>query len=217
MTKHYDVVIATPGHSMQAGYVKSLMKTVDALNERGLTYCFVSEYSSFVSTAREMTALGGSTSGLDFQTTSIVGGCGYQKIFWIDSDMEWEPSDFLKLFDSGLDIVSGLYVLDEAGSVAVGYANEDGMPTRVNKVEFLLVEEPVEVMGVGFGFLAVKAGVFEAMERPWFGIGRIEIEGRRWNVGEDYSWCAKAKGAGYSIFVDPSVKVGHNKNVVFRP
>lgn len=194
MSKHYDVVIATPGHSMQSGYVKSLMKTVEVLNGAGLTYCFVSEYSSFVSTARELTALGGSGAGLDFQTTSVLGGCGYRKIFWIDSDMEWEPSDFMKLLDSELDIVSGLYVLDEAGSVAVGYANEEGLPTRVNKVEFLLVEEPVEVMGVGFGFLAVKAGVFESMERPWFGIGKVEIEGRKWNVGEDYSWCAKGKG-----------------------
>ena len=217
MSKHYNVVIATPGHSVQICYLKSLMKTVEYLNNKGLTYCLVSEYSSSVATARELTALGTSERGLDFQTTSVLGGASYEKIFWIDSDMEWEVEDFKNLLKSPLSVVSGLYVLDEAGTVAVGYLGDGGLPTRVNKVEFLLRSEPVEVYGVGFGFLAVKAGVFESIGRPWFGIGKVEVEGLKWNLGEDYSWCVKAKMAGHKIYVDPTVKVGHNKNVIFRP
>jgi len=211
-----DVVIATPGHSATMAYVKSLVRTCAALDERGISYAFSSEYSSLVPTARELTALGSSSGGLDFQTTSVLGGRDYKKIFWIDSDIEWEPEDFLRLLGSDKEVVSGLYVLDETGRVAVGFANEQGQPVRVNKVEFLLHTEEVEVLSVGFGFVCVSKGVFEKMERPWFGIERIEIEGRKWNVGEDYSWCAGAIRAGFKIFVDPLVKVNHHKSTVYR-
>ena len=218
MTTRSDILIATPGHSAKMEYVKSLVKTCAALDEKGLTYRFISRYSSFVPTARELTAL--DSSQHDFGTTSVAGGWDYKKIIWIDSDIEWEPEDFLKLYESDLDIVSGLYQLDWAGTVAVNYPNEYGAPTRVNKVEFLLHDAPVEVGGVGFGFVAIKAGVFEKMARPWFLINRVQWSplnpDLKVNVGEDYSWCANASRAGFKIFVDPLVKIKHHKETVYE-
>lgn len=212
------VLIATPGHSAKMEYVKSLTKTLRELSANGIKYDFLSQYSSFVPTARELTALNKTQHDYS-EGVGVAGGIAYKKIFWIDSDIEWEPDDFLKLFYSELDIVSGLYQLDSAGTVAVNYPNERGVPTRVNKVEFLLHDLPVEVGGVGFGFVAIKHGVFEKMERPWFLINRVQWEeGRemRVNVGEDYSWCANATRAGFKIFVDPLVKVKHHKEIVYE-
>lgn len=219
MTTRIDVLIATPGHSAKMEYVKSLVKTCAALNERGISYKFISRYSSFVPTARELTTLDMSQHyyGDDAQ---VALGVEYGKIFWIDSDIEWEPEDFLKLYESEHEIVSGLYVLDQNGTVAVNYPNERGVPTRVKSVEFMLHDLPVEVGGVGFGFLAVKQGVFEKMTRPWFLINRVQWSALnpdlRVNVGEDYSWCANASRAGFKIFVDPLVKVKHHKETVFE-
>ena len=212
------VLIATPGHSAKMEYVKSLTKTLRELSANGIKYDFLSQYSSFVPTARELTALNKTQHDYS-EGVGVAGGIEYKKILWIDSDIEWEPDDFLKLFYSELDIVSGLYQLDSAGTVAVNYPNERGVPTRVNKVEFLLHDLPVEVGGVGFGFVAIKHGVFEKMERPWFLINRVQWEeGRemRVNVGEDYSWCANATRAGFKIFVDPLVKVKHHKEIVYE-
>lgn len=212
------VLIATPGHSAKMEYVKSLTKTLRELSANGIKYDFLSQYSSFVPTARELTALNKTQHDYS-EGVGVAGGIEYKKIFWIDSDIEWEPDNFLKLFYSELDIVSGLYQLDSAGTVAVNYPNERGVPTRVNKVEFLLHDLPVEVGGVGFGFVAIKHGVFEKMERPWFLINRVQWEeGRemRVNVGEDYSWCANATRAGFKIFVDPLVKVKHHKEIVYE-
>lgn len=199
-------------------YVKSLIATCAELDRLGLTYRFISRYSSFVPTARELTAL--DKPGHDYsENVGVAGGVEYGKLFWIDSDIEWEPEDFMRLYNSNLDVVSGLYVLDTAGTVAVNYPNLEGVPTRVNKVEFLLHEEPVEVGGVGFGFVCVKSGVFEKMQRPWFLINRVrwslETE-MRVNVGEDYSWCANASRAGFKIFVDPLVKVRHHKETIYE-
>lgn len=217
MTTRTDVLIATPGHSAKMEYVKSLVKTCAVLDEKGISYQFISRYSSFVPTARELTTLDMSQHYYG-EDAKVAGGVEYKKIFWIDSDIEWEPEDFLKLYESELEIVSGLYVLDGAGTVAVNYPNERGVPTRVNKVEFILHDAPVEVGGVGFGFVAVKSGVFEKMTRPWFLINRVQWSALnpdlRVNVGEDYSWCANASRAGFKIFVDPLVKVKHHKETV---
>ena len=51
---HYDVVIATPGFSMKAEYVKSLVSTCATLDDLGITYTFLNRQSSFVATAREL-------------------------------------------------------------------------------------------------------------------------------------------------------------------
>ncbi|NBS92159.1 MAG: hypothetical protein EBS91_00020 [Betaproteobacteria bacterium] len=203
---------------MHAEYVTSLVKTLRAMSECGISYTLLNKYSSFVPTARELTL--SDTWQHNYSSSAPVGGnIEYKKIFWIDSDIEWEPADFLALYDSDLDIVSGLYVLDTAGTVAANFPNDRGVPTRINKVEFMLHDKPVEVGGVGFGFLCVKHGVFESIPRPWFLIGRVQWSPEsemRVNAGEDYSWCARAQAAGYKIWVDPAVKVKHHKETVYE-
>jgi len=213
---HYDVLIATPGKLIHSEYVKSLIKTINAFP--GLKIGFLGQQSSFVATARELTAVDSPTH--DYATNEIAGGrVTYKKIFWIDSDIEWEPEDFWKLYEADEDIISGLYVLDPMGTVAVHVPNAHGAPTRVNKVEFVLHESPVEVGGVGFGFVCMKSGVFESIPRPWFLIGRVQWSPEsemRVNVGEDYSWCGRAQMSGYKIWVDPTVKVRHHKETVYE-
>jgi hypothetical protein len=215
---HYECAIATPGRMMHSEYVRSLAHTMNTLGDMGVRVKFLNQYSSFVPTARELTAMDLTTH--DYTSNEIGGGAfTYDKIFWIDSDIEWDFDDFYSLYTSDLDVVSGLYVLDPMGTVAVNYPNERGVPTRVNKVEFLLHDEPVEVGGVGFGFVCMKSGVFENIPRPWFLIGKVQWSPEsemRVNVGEDYSWCGKAQQVGYKIYIDPRVKVKHHKETVYE-
>jgi len=201
-----------------AEYVSSLMKTVNYCCNHGMRIGFLNKYSSFVPTARELTAI--DRWDHNYESNEIAEGKYlYNKLFWIDSDIEWTPEDFMKLYDSKHDVISGLYALDQAGTVAVGLTTNRGSLRRVNKVEFLLHDEPSEVGGVGFGFLCVKRGVFESIPRPWFLIGRMqwsEDNAMRVNVGEDYSWCGRAQQHGYKIMIDPSVKVKHHKETIFE-
>ena len=216
--KHYNVVIATPGRMFHAEYVQSLVKTLEALSADGLTFTFLNKYSSFIPTARELTAI--DRWNHNYESNQIAEGkFSYDKLFWIDSDMEWTPEDFLALYKSELEVVSGLYAIDQYGKLACGYPNDNGQLTSVRSVEFLLHTEPVEVGGVGFGFLCVKSGVFENIPRPWFLIGKMKWSPdseMRVNVGEDYSWCGQAQRAGYKIYVDPMVKLKHHKETVFE-
>lgn len=203
---------------MHAEYVRSLTATVASLSEIGYKVKYLNKYSSFIPTARELTA--SDTWTHDYTSNKIASGAfTYDKLFWIDSDIEWSVDDFYKLFTSEKEIISGLYVLDTIGTVAVQIPNARGVPTRVNKVEFLLHDQPVEVGGVGFGFVCMKSGVFENIPRPWFLIGRVqwsEDSEMRVNVGEDYSWCGRAQQAGFKIFVDPTVRVKHHKETIYE-
>ena len=139
---HYDVLIATPGPSMKPEYVMSLMKTVQALSSRGISYHLLNKYSSFVPSARELTA----TDTYSHNWMTNRGGSGkftYRKIFWIDSDIEWEPEDFLKLYNSELEIISGLYATTHEGVVAVNMPDPKGRPTKVDKTMFMLDIDPM--------------------------------------------------------------------------
>lgn len=217
MKPHYDVLIATPGKMMHAEYVESLFETLSWLSSQGLTYKFLGKQSSFIPSGRELTAT--NTFVQNWDTREVGSGeFTYGKIFWIDSDIQWDLEAFKSIWQSELDVVSGVYQTTPDGIVAIAMDNGSGLPRKVNKVEFMLWDEPFEVWGVGFGFVAMKSGVFESIERPWFGIDKIRWEGYDFytNVGEDYSWCIHARDVGYRIMVDPNVKVLHHKEAVYE-
>jgi hypothetical protein len=211
---HYNVVIATPGRSMEAEYVVSLTKTIDYLSKNNISYLFVNQYSSQVNAAREATIMNSKLLNA-FCKEPLNNKATYDKIFWIDSDISWTVDNFMQIYNSELDIVSGLYYNESM--VPVVLFNKDNVfydPKSLQNKNM-----PIEVDGVGFGFVAVKSGVFESIPRPWFETVFEKIKnsdtGEEMFIpfGEDISWCMKAKKAGYSIYLDPIVKVSHHKKI----
>lgn len=205
---HYNVLIATPGRNVEMPYLKSLLSTIEVLNEKKITYKFINQYSSQVAAAREGTIM--NDQFLDITGNKpLLGKATYDKVIWIDSDMAWTPEDFIKLYESDKDIVSGVYVSDHG---VLMYTPSD----RAH----LEQEDLVEITHAGFGFIAVKSGVFEAMPRPWFQtrFSKTTIEDKEYLVpfGEDYSWCVTARSCGYKIFLDPTVRLVHHKQIPLK-
>lgn len=217
--QHFQVVICTPGRGMTSSYVRSLLKTTYVLNMNNISWNFMNEYSSHVADARERT-IGGTGFNDINQRKPAAGEWTYDKLFWIDSDMEWEPQDFFKLLQSDKQVISGCYMLEDE-TVTV-YRKTLG--PAMHKNEILLLNEPFTCVGVGFGFLAVKSGVFERIERPWFASGGINVKNEETGktekkiclVGEDLLWCDKVREVGIDIWVDPLVRVGHQKTIRLR-
>lgn len=223
--EHYNVLIATPGKLLHAEYVQSLVETTVWLNSQGLTYKFLNKQSSFIPSGRELTALDRYENNMDPENYVVGSGAyTYDKIIWIDSDIQWEIEDFKKLYESELDVVSGLYATHPEGIVACSVFHpeyyKDGIerPAKTHEVFFFMKEDPIEVFGVGFGFVAMKSGVFENMDLPWFKIEHIKWDNVPFatNIGEDYSWCMNARRNGYKTFVDPTVKVLHHKGTIYK-
>lgn len=211
---HFNVLIATPGQSMTSGYVKSLMETANVLNNKNISFKFLNAYSSLVHNARELTISGGT---LNVDDNGPLGGSvTYDKVFWIDSDIEWTPDQFLKLYESDLDIVSGAYILAD-GNLTTVHTKEYlmGIPKDIVKK----LRGVIKVQSVGFGFVAIKNGVFEKLERPWFGHYSQFMENSNGqkipiSLGEDVSWCIRAANAGFDINFDTSVLVNHIKTQI---
>ena len=214
MKPHYNVIIATPGNSFTPGYMRSILVTTTILNQEGLTWNFLNQGGSLVAMARESTIGGVDTNNIEM-TEPCSGDFTYDKIMWIDSDIEWSPKDFFTLYNSDKDIISGCYLMEDRHIPIYNQPRGGMMP------EQLLYErkEPFKIAGAGFGFLCVKYGVFEKMPRPWFGPVPVpnynEKTGERTEdfilIGEDLSWCTKAINCGFDIWVDPSVRVIHQK------
>lgn len=209
---HVNLMICTPGHSMMVPYVKSLMQWGPTAGEKQITWGLSTGYSSHVADAREI-VLSGTKNNNVFETRPFEGTLTYDKLLWIDSDIEFTPEDVLKLYHSDKDIIAGGY-LQANGDVMAFKSFKEG-PYKIEEVEKL--EDIVEVESVGFGFICVKSGVFENLSRPWFQSSDITIkkeDGSDYTfpvVGEDVSWCNRVREQGYTIWFDPSVKLNHHK------
>ena len=132
-------------------------------------------------------------------------------VLWLDSDMMFEPELLEKMMatlqEKDLDILSGIYyrrrhpfspVLMKKLSIAENnfceYENFNAYP-----------EDGIfEVEGIGFGCVLMKSDVLmdiKATYNDWFSpFGR---------VGEDLSFCWRARQTGHRIYADPSIQLGH--------
>lgn len=213
--KHYDVLIATPGSMLEAQYVKSLVKTLAECTKRNITYKWLNHYSSLVHHARELTASGAEGMNLDVNQTSPVGNdITYNKIFWIDSDISWTPEQFFKIYDAEYDVVTGAYLLADGNTTSI---HEWNKPGGIPAHDIVKLKDPFLIQSHGFGFVAMKSGVFERIQRPWFSHEIVKV-GQNTDgtniidaVGEDISWCIKAYKAGIELYFDPTVLVNHIK------
>ena len=142
----------------------------------------------------------------DLARQSIKMGADY--VLWLDSDMMFAPDVLKRLLanrDRG-DVVSGLYfrrvapftpVLFEKLEITdegTAFANFDNLPN----------DDVFEVEGIGFGCCLtpthVLADVFATYKTCFTPIG---------GVGEDLSFCYRARQRGYKIVCDQSIKLGH--------
>jgi hypothetical protein len=214
-TPHYDVVIATPGSGVKMEYVRSLVETTKWLNNVGKKYHFISRFSSFVPSAREKTLT--DSPGENWEAMEVADGAfTYDKLLWIDSDIEWDVSVVERLLSHRLDIIGAMMPVNSQGVVGAMRLNEMREPATLTWTDFMLEGEPVQVDGIALGMAAISYGVMEGMRRPWFKIRQTRISGVEFpvNMGEDYSFCLNAKDAGFLVWVDPLAKVRHVKEII---
>ena len=139
---------------------------------------------------------------------------GFTHVLYLDADMIW-PSDVLwKMLAHADDtrIVGGHYVMKHPPYGAVALFNRHRQPgSNVDVFEHAHlrgVKELVEVDVVGMGCTLVPVAVVQAMgARPWF---EYKDDDEGWpRVTEDVAFCLKAKEAGATVWVDPTVSCGH--------
>jgi len=123
------------------------------------------------------------------------------------------------------EIVAGWYCTEDGKTTSVAHwLDEDDFRTNGGVMNHETIDsiskrkKPFTVDYTGFGWLLIKNGVFEheGMPYPWFAPKMQIFESGEVQdmCGEDVSFCLDAKEAGFEIWCDPRIRVGHEKTRV---
>lgn len=131
-------------------------------------------------------------------------------IFWLDSDMMFAPATLrhmVKVLEERCDeqtILSGVYFRRVEPFTPVAFSKLDlsEAPKWENIAE--LPDDLFEVEGIGFGCVLAPTQVFMDVLAK-FGDMFTPING----VGEDLSFCWRARQCGWKIVCDPRFDLGH--------
>ena len=143
---------------------------------------------------------------------------GFDRVLWLDSDMTFEPDIFLKLskwLDEGYDFVSGLYFkrrqpIEPVIYSAIGTKQKDGEALPFSDWYDNYPEGIFEIAGCGFGCVMMNTNVIKEVAEK-YGLPFSPILG----FGEDLSFCCRASQAGFKMYCDSNIKLGHLGNYTF--
>ena len=196
------VLIGTPSYDgrIDVWFANSLVATVKEAEKKGIhVHAIYTSYDSLVQRARN-----------DLVRLALDGG--YDTLFFIDSDVEWEPEWFFRLLERPEPIVGGALVKK---------FDEEGYTVKIlNKtLKYSEDKKLLEVDGVGTGFLKVDKF---ALEELWLAsdpythdginqrmIFNLLIDDDGDLISEDYVMCKKWQNLGYKVWLDPTITCNH--------
>lgn len=124
---------------------------------------------------------------------------GFDYVLWLDSDMTFPDDTLYRLMLKGKDIVSGLYYKRQLPKIPVIYEKTDG--------GFIPMMEIPDGMfradAVGLGCTLMKTEALKKVRESG------EMFSPYTRMGEDLSFCVRAKKAGLEIWCDPEIMCGH--------
>lgn len=135
---------------------------------------------------------------------------GADLMMWFDSDMVFNPDTLLRMLriidDEEADFVTGVYYRRTAPFTPTLFKSldidENNNATWEDYED--LPEGLFEVAGCGFGCVLMRTdvamSVFSRFNHMFSPIG---------GVGEDLSFCWRARQCGYKLICDPSIPLGH--------
>jgi len=129
-------------------------------------------------------------------------------LLFIDHDMIFRPEVVDKLLAEDKDIIGADYNMRKFPlTTTVKCHDEDGklLFERQNKV--------YECVAVGTGFMLIKTSIFSKIPKPWFFFKHDE-DGET-VIGEDMWFCNQARKAGFKVFADPTINVGHIGDYIY--
>lgn len=191
---------------VHSAHFRSCMNLKEELTKQGIDHDWnIGWNESLVQRARNLMAA-------TFLTTS------YQKLCWIDADIEFQPEDVAKLWNLDVPVAVGLYPMKQMSLPLSAWIG--GKLVDLEECP----KEPFEVDYAGTGFMMIDRTVLERMvaefpERKhkegkgtidcflWF-YPRMAPEGG-WYMSEDYAFCHDWRTLGGKIVADPSIKLLH--------
>jgi hypothetical protein len=207
--KKRQVIIGTPCYDgrVDSWYANSLVNTIKMSHKQNveITPIWVS-YDALIQRARNDTVF-----------VALEKGC--DDLFWIDSDIEWDPNDFFKILNYPVDVVGGTY--PKKSDSPEMYVGNFGEMRQSNEYPNLC-----EVNGLGTGFLRFSRTACQWLwdnsqsytEMPEGAENKIKHRRAIFNiqfknntlVSEDIYVCNKLLEEGnFKIYLDPTITCNH--------
>lgn len=138
---------------------------------------------------------------------------GADRVLFIDSDMYFQPDMMERMaqdLDDGADVVSGICFTRRFPTQPCIYQAVD-MTGKTKVYTDYPKDKLFPVAGCGFGAVMMNTDVLKAVS---------DAHGKPFNpmpgiLGEDLSFCYRARDLGYKIFCDSRIKVGHVGTFVY--
>lgn len=133
-------------------------------------------------------------------------------LLFIDYDMVWGTDAIPALIEADKDIIGGLYCYrhQDLTPVVCKYNSDHNL---VNITE--IPNEPFLCDTIGTGFLMIKRHVIEALMGDKESLPFDFLRMGREPIGEDYSFCIKARWAGFEVWCHPGFLLGHIGKMTF--
>lgn len=195
------VLIGTPSYDgrIDVWFANSLIQTVKIAEKKGIfVHAIYTSYDSLIQRARN-----------SLVRLALTGG--YDDLFFIDSDCEWDPQWFFKLLDRPEPIIGGALVKK---------SEKEGYTVKLldKQLKWNQDKTLIEVDGVGTGFMKISRF---ALEKLWEISDKYMSEGEEHRmicdikvengdlISEDYILGNKWKSLGYKIWLDPTITLNH--------
>lgn len=197
----HRVLIGTPCYDgkIDVWFANSLISTVkESISREIHVHAIYTSYDSLVQRARN-------------SLVKIALENQYDDLFFIDSDVEWEPEWFFRLLERPEPVVGGALVKK---------TDNEGYTVKLTDKNLKFSEDGklIQADGVGTGFLKVSRF---ALEKLWLASDPYTSEGEEHRmvfdikvengdlISEDYIMCNKWENLGYKVWLDPTITCNH--------
>jgi hypothetical protein len=229
------VMIATPVYQdmCHVRMAQSVSALQGALHQRGDQVKWVTISATYVQVGRDL-------------LVDVFLESDFDRLFFIDSDIVFHPSQAIELLKHDVDIIAGLYPCKDiywpgiqatakhVGPKMLEHIHAKNMVFRIPEEKTKPIGnplEPIKVTGAATGFMVIKRKVFEIYKdayedrtyewnqkriQQFFQLGYIEEDGDRKLWGEDIYFCEIARRLGFQCWVIPAVNVAHMGQHAFQ-
>ena len=215
-----SLVFCMPGRGCSYVFLKNFVQMAFDLVQHGVSIQISQDYSSMVNFARCKCLGANVLRGPDQITWD--GKLKYDYQLCIDSDIVFKTEQLLQLVLMDKDIAAGWYMTEDGQTTSVAhwldednFRNNGGVMNHETGETMSKRKKPFTVDYTGFGWVLIKKGVWEHedMKYPWFApkMQVFESGDVQDMCGEDVSFCLDALEAGFEIWCDPRIRVGHEK------
>jgi len=228
--KKKKIIIGLPGNSFSYNFLLSWTQTLYNLwDSQKYDVVIAPGVSSFVTFARMKTL------GLDVlrgKEQKPFNNMDYDIFITIDSDIIFNSSLLIKLIESTEihPVVAGYYMMSDTKSLAIVKDWNTDFFTKNGTFQFLKLEDIktwkeetgsnfMPVSYVGMGFMAITKEALNKLEYPYFN-SDLQVIQRENNTdlvdmcSEDVSFCKNLQKAGFTVYVNTDIRVGHEKSLI---